>query len=193
MNRTIPATLAAGAALALAGCVSLGPKVPNTLLALTPNAAPGIGAVASGRLADAMSVLEPSAAAQVSVLRVPVRIDGANVAYLKKTMWVERPSRQFQHLLADTLRARGNRLVVEGDAGTRGLKIHGRLLEMGLDAQAQTAVVRFDGMKERADGTVETRRFESRVPGVSANAASIGPALNQAANSVARDVADWAG
>lgn len=180
-------------ALSLAGCVSLSPKVPDTLLSLTPEASPSIGAEASGKMSEALSVMEPSAAAQVAVLRVPVRIDDANVAYLKKTMWVERPSRQFQHLLADTLRARGGPLVVENDAATTGLKVSGRLLEMGFDAPSKSAVVRFDGLKERAGGQVETRRFEFRVGGVSADAESIGPALNKAANEVAKQVADWVG
>jgi cholesterol transport system auxiliary component len=188
-----PLLVASLLAFSLSGCVSFGAKVPDSLLSLTPVASPTVGAVASGRMSDALSVLEPSASAQVAVLRVPVRIDDANVAYLKKTMWVERPSRQFQHLLADTLRARGNRLVVEGDQSTTGVRVGGRLLEMGFDARSRSALVRFDAVKEWSDGRVEARRFESAVPGVSANAASVGPALNQAANDVARDIADWVG
>lgn len=181
------------AALVLSGCVSLSPKAPPTLLSLTPTAAPAAGSVATGRYADALAVLEPSADARVAVLRVPVQIDDANVAYLKKAAWVERPARQFQHLLAETLRARGNRLVVESDTGSSGMKITGRLLDMGYDARTSSAVVRFDAMKELAGGRVEVRRFESTVPGVTADAASVGPALNQAANAVAKDVADWIG
>ena len=101
-------TLAACAAVAMAlsGCVSLGPKVPDTLLSLTAQSAPAAGAAASGSVRDALVVLEPAAEARLAVTRVPVQIDDANIAYLKKTMWVERPSRQFQRLLAETLRAR---------------------------------------------------------------------------------------
>jgi len=85
-------------------------------------------------MAEATVVLEPGAAAVVSVLRIPVQIDAANVAYLKDAQWVERPARAFQHLLADTLRARGKGLVVETDQNTTGTRIGGRLLTMGYDA-----------------------------------------------------------
>lgn len=181
------------AGLSLGGCVSIGGKAPASLLSLTPEAAPATGATASGQLADALSVLEPGADASVAVLRVPVRMAGGNVAYLKKIAWVERPARQFQHLLAETLRSRGSRLVVEGDTATKGMKVGGRLLAMGYDEASASAVVRFDAMKAWPDGRVETRRFEHSVPGVKAEGEDVGPALNQAANAVAKDVADWVG
>ena len=185
--------------LALSGCVSIGAKAPGSLLSLAATASPAVGAGASGKLADALVVLEPEADASVAVLRVPVQIDDAQIAYVKGTMWVERPSRQFQHLLAETLRTRGNRLVVEGgikradDAGTgSGSRIGGRLLMMGFDARTRAAVVRFDGLKLNS-GQIETRRFEARVRGVTADGASLGPALNAAANTIAAEVADWVG
>jgi cholesterol transport system auxiliary component len=180
-------------ALSLSGCVSFGPKAPATLLSLTPQSAPAVGAGASGSYANALVVLEPSAEARLAVLRVPVQIDDANVAYLQKTLWVERPARLFQRLLAETLRARGNRLVIESDTGTGGLHLAGRLLDMGFDARSASAVIRYDAIKELPGGKVETRRFESIVPNVEADAKSVGPALNQAANDVAKQVADWVG
>jgi len=186
--------------LALSGCVRIGSKPPGTLLSLSVAAAPAIGTGASGKLSDALVVLEPEADAAVTVLRVPVQIDDAQIAYVKGTQWVERPSRQFQHLLAETLRTRGQRLVVEGgikradDAGTgSGLRIGGRLLMMGFDARTRNAVVRFEGLKLTGGGKIETRRFEARVPGVKPDAESLGPALNEAANKVAGEVADWVG
>ena len=181
----VPALLAA-----LSGCVSLGPKVPDTLLALTPTAAPAAGSGTSGTFANALVVMEPSAEARLAVTRVPVQIDDANVAYLKKTMWVERPSRLFQRLLAETIRARGSRLVIESDPGAAGLHLSGRLLDMGYDARTRSAVVRYDAVKE-AGGRVETKRFESTVPVAEAEARYVGPALNEAANAVAKQVADW--
>lgn len=181
----VPALLAA-----LSGCVSLGPKVPDTLLALTPTAAPAAGSTTSGTFANALVVMEPSAEARLAVTRVPVQIDDANVAYLKKTMWVERPSRLFQRLLAETIRARGNRLVIENDPGASGTQLSGRLLDMGYDARTRMAVVRYDAIRETA-GRVETRRFESTVPVTDAEAKYVGPALNEAANAVASQVADW--
>ncbi len=187
-------------ALALSGCVNIGTKAPGTLLSLSVAQAPAVGTGASGKLSDALVVLEPEADAAVTVLRVPVQIDDAQIAYVKGTMWVERPARQFQHLLAETLRARGNRLVVEGgikradDAGTgSGLRLGGRLQMMGFDARTRAAVVRFDALKLAGGGKIETRRFEARVPGVKPDGDSLGPALNEAANKVAGEVADWVG
>ena len=54
-------------------------------------------------------------------------------------------------------------------------------------------IVRFDAMLRLPDGTVRTRRFESEVTGVAADATLVGPALNRAANDVAAQVADWVG
>lgn len=178
---------------ALAGCVSLGPKVPDTLLSLRPTSAPAAGATSSGTFGTALAVIEPAAEARLAVNRVPVQIDDANVAYLKKTMWVERPSRLFQRLLAETIRAKGNRLVIEGDPGSDGPKLSGRLLDMGYDARTRSAIVRYDAIKETGGGRIETRRFESVVPVTDAEAKYVGPALNEAANTVAQAVAEWVG
>jgi len=197
----MPSTKRAAAALlliaalgaGLGGCVSIGAKPPGTFLSLTSEAAPAPGTGSSGTLAEATVVLEPGAAAAVSVLRIPVQIDAANVAYIKGAQWVERPSRAFQHLVADTLRARGKGLVVETDRNTTGTRIGGQLLAMGFDAQTRSAVVRFDAMKWLPGGRIETRRFESIVAGASPEPAEIGPALNRAANKVAGEIADWVG
>lgn len=190
MTKTATALLAA---VLLSGCVSLGPKVPDTLLNLTPARTAAAGASASGSYSSAIVVLEPEAEARLAVTRVPVQIDDANVAYLKKAMWVERPARLFQRLLAESIRAGGKRLVVENDPGSSGLRLSGRLLDMGYDARTSSVVVRFDAIKEMSGGKVETRRFESVVSGIEAKAEAVGPALNQAANDVAAQVADWVG
>ncbi|WP_226019131.1 ABC-type transport auxiliary lipoprotein family protein [Novosphingobium sp. FKTRR1] len=180
-------------ALGLSGCVRLAAKPPASLLTLTSTASAPVGNTASGNLADALSVLEPVTDARLAVLRVPVQIDDASVAYLKKTLWIERPARLFQHLLAETLRAKGGRLVVEGDRGVRNVKLGGRLLDFGYDVRSRSVVVRFDALRQLPDGTVQTRRFERTVPGIEAEGKAVGPALNEAANAVAKDVADWVG
>jgi len=46
---------------------------------------------------------------------------------------------------------------------------------------------------QQPDGQILTRRFEARVSGVLAEPASVAPALNEAANKVAADVAAWIG
>ena len=46
-------------------------------------------------------------------------------------------------------------------------------------------------MRASASGDVATRRFEAVEPGVAPKTAQLGPALNRAANDVAKQVADW--
>lgn len=191
MTRTALAPLAA---LLLAGCVNLGgPKVPDTLLSLTPEAAAAPGTGASGTLSSAVVVLQPGAARRLDVQRVPVQVDEANVAYLKNAMWVERPARLLQRLIAETIRARSGRLVLDDDPGAdAAVRLSGELLDMGFDARTSSAVIRLDVVREQS-GRIDTRRFESVVPGVAAKAEPVGAALNRAANDIARQVADWVG
>ncbi len=181
-------------ALTLSGCVSLGGgKAPPTLFTLSAASKPVAGNTLAGKVSEALVVVEPEADRRLAVTRVPVQIDDANVAYLKDAMWVERPTRLFRGLLAETLRAKGNRLVFEDDqAEARGsLRLSGRLVEMGFDARSMSAIVRFDAVRDVGAGQVATRRFEAIEPGISADAASVGPALNRAANKVAAEVAEW--
>ena len=183
------------AALALAGCVSLGGKAPRQLIGLTPTAMAAAGANASGKLADALVVLDPEADRRLDVPRVAVQVDDTTVAYLKDVSWVERPARQFRHLLAETLRARGGRLVLEAgdEAPKANHTLSGRLVDMGYDARSRSVVVRFDAMRDDSSGTVTTQRFEAVVRGVAPEARAVAPALNRAANDVAKAVADWVG
>lgn len=180
-------------ALPLGGCLGLGGKVPPTLLDLTAIRAVPAGSGSSGTVRSAIAVLDPAAETRVDVTRVPVQVDDSTVAYLKGALWVERPSHLFRHLLAETLRERGKRLVIEGDLGTPALKLGGRLIDMGFDARTGSVMVRFEAMKEGPNGAIETRRFENVVSGVTAQPGPVGAALNQAANAVAAQVADWIG
>ncbi|MDE2596495.1 MAG: membrane integrity-associated transporter subunit PqiC [Sphingomonadales bacterium] len=182
-------------ALAMGGCVNLGgAKAPPLLMTLTPAAMAPAGSSLSGKPAEVLVINEPETDRRLSVQRVPVQVDEANVAYLQKALWVERPSRLFQRLLAETLRAKGTRLVLEaGDTQARGAAmLSGRLVDMGYDARSRSVVVRFDALRE-AGGALTTRRFEAVERGVAPDAASVAPALNRAANKVAAEVADWVG
>ena len=184
-------------ALALGACVSLGGggKPPAMLLSLSAAESAPAGATASGKVGDALLVLEPEADQRLAVNRVPVLMGGGQVAYLTDAAWVERPARLFARLLADTLRARGARPVLEEgqSAGAPGIRLSGRLSEMSYDVAGQAVVVRFDALRSGPEGQIITRRFEAVVPGVGGKAEQIGPALNRAANDVARQVADWMG
>ncbi len=179
----------------LAGCVSLGGDPPDQLLTLTPARAAPAGALSAGDPASALAVLEPGAAQRLDVNRVPVRTSDSSLAYLKDAVWVERPAALFRSLLAETIRAGGERLVVgDGDLGfAAATKLSGQLLDMGYDAASGSVVVRYDGVLQQPDGEVRTRRFESRISGVAPEAALVAPALNEAANAVAAEVAEWVG
>lgn len=197
MTNRLPHGLAAASlALLLGGCLGLGGgKPPATLIALTASQAPAAGSGISGTQDDALVVQEPDVDRKLAVLRVPVRVNGSSIAYLADAAWVERPARQFRGLLAETLRASSKRLVLEDDgtAGPAAHRLGGRLVDMGYDAAQQAVVVRFEAVRSTRGGAVETRRFESIVPGVPAKPQAIAPALNRAANAVAADVAAWMG
>ena len=181
------------ALLLLGGCLSFGPKTPPTLFDLTAENPAPAGAGQSGTLASALVVEVPEAPLALSVTRVPVQIDPTNLAYVKNAGWVERPARLFQRLLAETIRAKGSRLVLESEPGTGASEVlSGRLLAMGFDAATNAAVVRFDAMRTTAGGRVQVRRFEAS-QGASVKPEVLGPALNRAANDVARQVAEWVG
>lgn len=180
--------------LALSGCVSLGgAEPPDSLLTLTPTASAPAGAAISAARGEALALHEPVVPAELEVLRVPVRIDDASLAYLKDAVWVERPAQLFRRLLAETIRTQSERVVlVGGDPAARGsLQMRGNLSRFGYDAAQSSVIVRFDATLLDSDGVVRQKRFEAIETGVLADAASVGPALNSAANDVARQVADW--
>lgn len=188
--------IAALGALALTGCISLGGgDPPEQLLTLTASAMAPAGAVQNGTMSNALAVTEPSVPQQLNVPRVPVRVNGTSLAYLKDAVWVERPARLFQNVLSETIRARGTRLVVGGgelDYAAQ-TQLGGELAAMDYDATAQAVVVRYDAVLRMPGGEIRTRRFENRVTGVLPDALSVAPALNQAANAIAAEVADWVG
>jgi cholesterol transport system auxiliary component len=185
--------LAGLATMLLAGCISIGGKTPDILLSLSPDRVATMAGTETRDPADAIVVYQPSAVSDLQFLRVPVRVNPAQIAYLKDLAWVERPSRQFQKLLAETLRGKTSRMVSEAgvvDEPGR-TEINGRLLDMGYDAASQSVVVRFEAEMGEGDGPIRTRRFEASVPGVEAKADAVAPAINSAANDVAGQVADW--
>ena len=184
---------AVAACLMLAGCLSLSGKVPDQLFRLTPETSAPVGTQTSGQLTDAIVVLDPEADRSLDVLRIPVRVDTSSIAYLKDASWVEKPARQFRDLLAETIRTETGALVVEGGeyevAGR--LVVGGQLLRMDYDVPTRSVIVRFDAMRGVRGGEIVTKRFESVVKDVEPKAEWVGPALNQAANDVARQIAGW--
>lgn len=181
-----------GAAGLLSGCISLSPELPESLLTLQAESTIPAGAGATGSEASALAVIEPEVAQRLNVTRVPVQVTDSEVAYLQDALWVERPARLFRRLLAETIRARGDRLVVDHNdpAIVAGTRLRGSLREFGYDARSSSVIVRYDAVID-AGGDLQTRRFEASVGGVPAEAGAVGDALNSAANDVARQVAEW--
>lgn len=196
-GRVIRMTGAALVLTVLAGCVSLGGGTPpESLLTLSPLAPPaaGSGAVA-GRETTGRAVLVqlPDTPAKLDVLRLPVTVSDTELAYLDEAYWVEKPARLFRRLMGETLRARGQALVIDNDDTPvlADVTLRGTLLAMDYDPRTSSVVVRFDAVRTEAGGKASSRRFEARESGVPATPGAIGPALNRAANEVAGDVATW--
>jgi cholesterol transport system auxiliary component len=195
MNRKARVMLVGAAVLALGGCISLGAKPPEQLLNLTAASTAPAGASASGTSETALAVLDIRAPQELDVTRIPVRVTGSSLAYLKDAQWVEKPARLFARLLSDTIRANGNRLVVSGGnlESTAATRLSGTLSAMDYDPAQGAVVVRFDAVLQNGEQQIRTRRFESVVPGVSARPGPVGEAMNRAANDVAAQVAEWVG
>jgi cholesterol transport system auxiliary component len=188
--RKLPVAMAL--ALALSGCISFGPKPPKQLLRLTSAETIAVGASQTITGGEAITVLVPTVPAELANNRIPVRSAGNAVAYVKDAQWLEPPNRLFQRLLADTVAARTNRPVLSGRQFVLdpGLRITGQLQAFGIDEASRSAVVTYDAAVVRG-ANVQTRRFEARVPVAEIEAQAVGAALNQAANQVAAEVADW--
>jgi len=184
-----------GLALALSGCISFGAKPPASLLTLTPASSVQAAVSRSATPGNAVTVVVPAAPQELRTNRVPVRAGATAVSYLKDAQWVEMPVALFGRLLSGTIAARTGRVVLDPDQFTfdPGVRLTGTLQSFGIDAVASEAVVVYDAALARTPERIETRRFETRVPVALVDAASAGPALNQAANQVAADVAAWIG
>lgn len=189
-----PALIAVPLLLALSGCISLGSEPPTSLLTLSPEASAPVGPGAgSGTDQPVIAILTIDTPAKLDVLRVPVAVTETEIAYLQEAYWIEKPARLFRRLVGETIRSRGQAMVVDGDntATLATLTLKGTLIDMGYDAPTSSAVVRFDAVRVDKDGKVTTRRFEARETSVIAETRAVGAALNVAANKVAKDVADW--
>jgi cholesterol transport system auxiliary component len=182
-------------ACSLGSILGGGGKGPATLLTLSPEA-PATGeftrAAAAGQ---AVTVSTPIIAKELRTLRVPVQVTPTDVQYVENAQWVDTPDRLFQNLLAETIRRTTTRVVLDPDQTSLdpGLIVSGELRRFGFDAASGQVVVQFDGALSTVGGTrVETRRFEASVNS-DGSSASVGPALNRAANEVAYKVAGWVG
>ena len=187
------ACLMAGLAL-LGGCVNLGGgKAPANLIHLSPVSSAPAGAGTIAKAGEALVVFQPQTDRSLAVVRVPVQVSDTSIAYLTDVAWVDSPARLLRSLFAETIRSRGKILVFEDDQPeARGnLRLTGRLEAMGYDARNRSVVLRYDGLLQAADGTMRSRRFEAVEKNVAPKGPAVAEALNVAANDVAMQVADW--
>jgi cholesterol transport system auxiliary component len=195
------AILRIGTALALAGslagCGSLlggGGKPPPVLYTLTSDAAPA-APQRSAAAGEAVTIRAPVISRELRTNRVPVQVSPTQVQYVAGLQWVDTPDRLFQDLLEETVRRTTSRVVLnpEQSALDPGLVVSGQLNRFGYDAQQRAVVVQYDASLSTQGGAhVESRRFEASVP-ADGTAATVAPALNDAANQVAKQVAGWIG
>lgn len=180
-------------ALALGACVNLGGKTPPSLLVLTPAQTVASGTLQRGAAKDALVILIPEVPRKLETNRVPVQMDDSNIAYLQDAVWADKPSRLMQMLLMEVIAAKNNRLVLnEVDAGGKAEQfLAGTLLEFGLDATRNEAVVIYDAVRLQNGKEVEKKRFEARSTVTEIIPGAAGAALNAAANVVAADIAAW--
>jgi cholesterol transport system auxiliary component len=195
-RHTLPVALAfALGGCSLGGLLGGGGKPPVTLQTLTPQA-PDPGAITRTATAgQTVTIAVPVISKELRTIRVPVQVSATDVQYVTGLQWVDTPDRLFQDLLMETVRRTTNRVVLDPNQTglDPGLLVHGELQRFGYDAQAGQVVVVYNGSLSTAGGSqVETRRFVATAP-ADGSGASVGPALNQAANQVALDVAKWIG
>jgi cholesterol transport system auxiliary component len=190
-------TVAVAVALSLGGCALLGggPKPPPYLLTLAPSAPAPQSVVRSANAGQAVTIETPIIPKELRGVRVPAQEGPTAIAYIKGLQWVDTPDRLFQDLVQETVLRTTSRVVIDPKQSNLdpGLVITGQLSRFGYEAGEGSVLVRYDAAMSTAGGTrVETRRFEARAP-ADGTAATVGPALNQAANEVALQVAQWIG
>jgi cholesterol transport system auxiliary component len=194
-HRRLAGAALIGLALVMtSGCVRIGAKAPERLLTITSQAAAPAGEALSGSTDQALFVDLPTVPRSIATLRVAVRSGANSFAYVKDALWVDLPSRQFQSLLAEAIRTRTGRLVLDPGQylARRSQMLEGNLLEFGIDSVRRQAVVTYDASLMTKDGkSVVRQRFTASVPVSEIDADNVAPAISAAANQVSAAVADW--
>jgi cholesterol transport system auxiliary component len=192
-----------GTALALAamlgGCsigsmLGGGGKAPATLYTITSSAGPAVP-TRSAAVGETVTIHNPVVPRELRTTRIPVQVGPSQVQYVTNLQLVDTPDRLFQALIEETVRRTTGRIVLDPgqSALDPGLVVSGQLNRFGYDPQQGVVIVQYDASLATQGGThVETRRFEATAP-ADGTAATIAPALNDAANQIALEVAKWIG
>jgi cholesterol transport system auxiliary component len=183
------------AAMPLSACISFGAKPPPSLLTLDSAVALPTGQTQSSADAPTITILVPAVGQALATQRVPVQASDTSIAYVANAQWAEPPARLFARLLSDTVSAKSGRVVLSSaqSFADPGARLSGELRNFGIVAATNEAVVTYDATLVRQANVVEKRRFEARVPVAAITPGPVGIAINQAANQVAAEVADWVG
>jgi cholesterol transport system auxiliary component len=197
--RLLLRTSAIALAVSLSGCsiggLLGGGKPPVTLVTLTPEVAEPAQIARSAAAGQAVTIGIPTVPKELSAVRVPVQLGPTDVQYVANLQLIDTPDRLFQGLLEETVRRTTNRVVLDSGQTNLdpGVTVTGQLQRFGYNASTGQVVVTYDGSLSTAGGSrVETRRFTATAP-ADGTAATVGPALNRAANQVATQVAAWIG
>jgi cholesterol transport system auxiliary component len=188
--------LIVAAALPLAGCISFSPKPPPRLMALSAMTPLPAGTTLTTDDKRAVAVAAPSAIPALGTQRVLVTDGATEIAYLKGGLWSAAPAQLFRSLLAETITVKTGRVVPDPRLLTSkpNTRLSGQLSAFGIDGPGFMAVVTFDAALTRNGSEIlESRRFTARVPIMNETPSVVAAAVNQAANQVAGDVADWIG
>lgn len=187
-------TVAAVIVLLSSGCLG-GGSAPAELLTLTASEMVTAGTARSAAAGETVAVLTPTVPRAVNTRRIPVYVNPITIEYLTNATWVEEPPELFRRLLSETVASRTGRLVIDPNnfAAEAGVTVSGQLLRFGFDPSAMDAWVVYEAALTRRGQPLQTRRFEARVRVATQDAAGVVPALNQASNQVAGEVADWIG
>lgn len=188
------ALLASLGGCSLGGLVG-GGKPPTSLVTLTPEAPEPAQMARSAAAGLAVTITTPTVRKELAVVRVPVQLSPTSIQYVANLQLVDTPDRLFRGLLEETVRRTTSRVVLDPSQTTLdpGVTVTGELQRFGYDVAGSQVVVTFDASMSGAGGKgVETRRFTASAP-ADGTAATVGPALNRAANQVALDVARWIG
>ena len=172
-----------------------GGKPPTSLVTLSPEAPEPSQIARSASAAQAVSIATPGTAKELRTVRVPVQVSPTDVQYVANLQLIDTPDRLFAGLLSETVRRTTNRVVLDPSQSNLdpGITVSGELRRFGYDTASGQVVVQFDGSMSTAGGNgVQTRRFTASAP-ADGTAATVGPALNRAANQVAEQVAQWIG
>lgn len=196
MRAPYPVRLAAIPALALlsASCFG-GGSTPAELLTLTPSQVLAAGEARSAAAGETIAVLAPSVPRAINTRRIPVYVSPTAIEYLVNATYVEEPNELFRRVLAETIASRTGQLVLDPGNFTQeaGATLSGQMLQFGFEPARMEVVVSYEAALARGNDALRTQRFEARVPVTTQDVTTIAPALNQASNQVAEQVAAWIG